>query len=385
MFWAIASIVSFFIFIPSSLFAESRPQFEKPQMGLHQTGFSGGGIALPSGVNALFGNPAGLEIRTGEMLETGFLGIAKGFSPYFLFGGRVSEVTNYALGYFSDNRNLPQLQGLIGGFSLSPGNYFTAGISGYGISLEDQYGIDFSAGALYRFGWIKAAISGHDLLESGTGLPPKGWQSKRNFNASLALYPEKNRRIGVFYDLGWEGIPLPESHYQILSLGGFLGHSGNVGVFGSSRLETGVATFGLGIVMDLPVGIHEIGMGYSLNNVPLEASAVQLKRISHSMALRIHFSSNIDILVTFPNDLLERYPKVMILTMSSILSYGREFQIAFYFTSFRIQGKNSQLGGGYLQSRSPWSGNPDCALFQRKRPAPTIHSMAGKRCRWYST
>ncbi|MDQ3002408.1 MAG: hypothetical protein M3Y08_14255, partial [Fibrobacterota bacterium] len=103
--------------------AASRPLLLQAPLGTGSASFAGGGAGYSSGLNSVFGNPATLAIRDEFQVETGMMGMAAGFSPYFLFGSRAAAKSSYAMGYFHDARAgnpedpAPPRQGIIAGVS----------------------------------------------------------------------------------------------------------------------------------------------------------------------------------------------------------------------------------------------------------------------------
>lgn len=264
-------------------------QFEDKAIGIQNLSFSGGGNVVESGVNSLFSNPAGLKIQTGQHLQLGVLNLSRGFSPVAAFGQRVSENITYTMGYFRDNsRGLDSLhQGVIGGFALSPGSYFSLGATIFSHAINEDIGADMNVGVIYHpYQWIRTGVTVKNLNESLLGGTQSGYETKRKFSAAVGLWP--GNTISGYYDIiSTRLIPTRTSHITSLMMD--IGHRNKVEITGSCKLDMMEAELsaGIGVQLGFRNELNLFGLSYSIAGIPIQSYN---KELVQAFSLDLYFA-----------------------------------------------------------------------------------------------
>lgn len=268
--------------------AFARPDWPEPPLGTFSASFGGGGVARGGGAGALFVNPAALEIPGGFQAEAGMMSIAGGVFPYGVFGSQATASSDYALGYFFDREapldtiQLPARQGLMGGGSWktlrgAPGDaldFLELGAAAHTFGTEEIFGVDVDAGARARL-WRRVVLgaAAKNLLESGVGQKPAGYESPRRYllsagleAPSLSLWKLRLRRTSLYYEARASGFP-PEGFVHALSAGGAFVQDGVLGVRATVLLpQEGVLFFAGGFTLRLQLGSGLLTCAYAITS-----------------------------------------------------------------------------------------------------------------------
>ncbi len=252
-------------------YAES---FKEKDKGVFSLAFSGGGTAEIGGISAIFSNPASLKIPTGQQF---FLGVAptQGISPSLYYGGNKNMLISYAIGAFRDNPSNYLHHGILGGFTISPGPYFSIGLVVYSQNIEVDsirgFNSDFNAGVVYRlFSWLQTGFAVKNINESNIVDGSKLLKIQRSYHSGIKLL--LHERFQAYYDLySLDILKEPASHIAALKTN--IGAGNNLGIIGSIRggaiSSDPNFSMGLGINLDTRVGLHLWGFCYSLAGIPV--------------------------------------------------------------------------------------------------------------------
>jgi len=250
-------------------------------LGTAAASFAGGGSGHDGGISAVFDNPAALSIGEEFQVEAGLMGLSAGLSPYLLFGSAASARASYALGYFYDARPgnpedpVNPRQGLIAGASweAAPGLSLGASVRSLGTGAgvgRDGFGIDGDAGMVASpWGPLRIGVTVRNLLESGVGHEPDGFETHRSYGAALGASKSHLRLPGLT-------LHHPDAYYEWRAAESALGSAvhafslasaftpgGRLGFRGTWLLPPGGDPgFAIGTFLDLPAGRGGILCGY---------------------------------------------------------------------------------------------------------------------------
>ncbi len=292
--------------------AAERPLIPELPLGTSSAAFAGGGVSSQTGIDALFSNPAALSIRDGFQVETGMMDIAGGFSPYLLYGAHANDRAAFSLGYYFDARvNVDSggalRQGILAGgsYEIEPGLSVGASMHSLGTGLgvgRDGFGVDIDAGiwsafsSTWRFG-----LAGKNLAESGVGLEPAGYRSRRSYLLGLgqtkSLYDFFGLQLhdpNIFYELRSRGFALSDLAH-VFSLGSAFTPGGRIALRGSMLLpQAGVAGYALGIQLNLPSGRLAFIGSYTLA-INTEPEMQNLNTPTHAISINFRMGTKTDI------------------------------------------------------------------------------------------
>ncbi len=270
--------------------------FRELPLGPARIGFSGGGSAALTGVQALFANPAALQPLARHQAEVSLLDFASFPSLYAGYAARTALESGYALSAFRDGRESgaggEARQGLLAGLAYGPPDLFSLGVVFVSQSVGKNVGIDFHTGVMLKPlpGWQVNAVW-RNVLESGIGHPPHDYPAKRavQIGTGYAIDPGrwKGRESGNFrgflmYDLNMD--PLPQSrfaHIWALQTEFFPDRSLGLGV--SWRIppeeNDSLPRYGASLSMAFPLERHLLVCRYGLsfqenNNRPSQSLAL---------------------------------------------------------------------------------------------------------------
>ena len=260
------------------------------EKGTQSLAFSGGGYSKVSGTSSLFSNPAGMRISMGSQIQAGVLNIAHGFSPFGIYGRHVSEMTSYALGFFRDGSDDKDSlhQGIIGGYSLSPGSFLSLGIMIFTQSIGDDYGIEMNCGVHYRWqDWIHWGFAVKNIFGSYVGSFDNSQEGRQNYILSASFLPHK--RVTGYYDMKLKKKSF-KNFSHIFSLAAKIGPQNIFTLINSCRLEmeNKLETFiGTGIKFNFRNKEHVYDINYSVGGfTPGKSNST----IVQSFAFSFHLS-----------------------------------------------------------------------------------------------
>ncbi len=312
------AFTSVFIFVFTLLlalnlsFAAERPFIPELPLGTGSAAFAGGGFASQTGVDALFSNPAALSIFDGFEIETGMMDIAGGFSPYLLYGAHANDRAAFSMGYYYDGRvNVDSggasRQGILAGGSwiIEPGLSVGASMHSLGTGIgvgRDGFGVDFDAGiwtafsSTWRFG-----LAGKNLAESGVGLEPAGYRTRRSYLLGIGQTKSLYELFGlqlhdpnVFYELRARGFALSDLAHAF-TLGSAFTPGGRIALRGTLLFpQAGVAGYALGIQLNLPSGRLAFIGSYTLA-INTEPEMQNLNTPTHAISINFRMGTKTDI------------------------------------------------------------------------------------------
>ncbi|MDB5104041.1 MAG: hypothetical protein JWP91_1730 [Fibrobacteres bacterium] len=292
--------------------AAERPSLPELPLGTGSASFAGGGAAHASGLNSIFDNPAALSVPDAFQAEGGLMGLSAGLSPYLLFGARTSETSAYAIGYFYDMRPgdpghpTDPRQGMVAGASWKAGSRASLGGSvrsvgtGSGVGL-DGFGVDGDAGALFRpWNALWTGLSVRNLLESGAGQEPAGYETHRSYALALGTGLSALRFAGItlhdpdaYYELRASGTIQEGRASHAFSLASAFTPGGKLGFRGTFLLPQGGSPgFAVGTFLNLPFGRNALRIAYTFHAGGFEETGEAAA--SHSISLNFRLGGKLD-------------------------------------------------------------------------------------------
>lgn len=285
--------------------AADRPVFADPALGTGAAAFAGGGAGHVSGINAVFGNPGALYIDAGHQVELGMMGLSEGLSPYGLAGARSGPWT-WALGYFYDERTGPFRNGVTAGAAreVAPGTVMGGAVKSQGGAYG--FGVDLDAGILMRprgwaalGDWAVLGLSARNLLESGLGQEPEGYETLRSYSLSFGARRDAARFLFIpvrepdaSYELGAAGLSL-DGLSHTFSAGAAFTPAGTVTLRATLRMpHEGSAVIAFGGFVNLLVGAGGLRCGYTFATGAVEGAAGSAP--THSFSINMALGTRSD-------------------------------------------------------------------------------------------
>jgi hypothetical protein len=254
-------------------------------LGTFAASSGGGGAAEASGVDALFVNPAAMEIPGGLQVELGMMRLSNGLSPYGAFAAQGTASSRYGLAYFYDKPAEsdtgspgPALQGLIAGGAWTiaqggPGDLLRSlavGVTAHTYGTEAAFGVDADMGARARLlDHLAAGAAVREFFESGVGTKPGGYETLRSYLLSAGLeqryfklWKFRIRDPGAYYEVRAAGFP-PDGFVHAFTAKASFIQQGVMGLRAAVLLpHEGTMYYAGGFDLRLPLGAGLLICGY---------------------------------------------------------------------------------------------------------------------------